>query len=993
MIPVTLQLTNFLSYRETVELNLEGIRIACIAGANGAGKSSILDGITWALFGQSRSKSDDDIVNRAAARNNEGAEVRYTFALENNQYRVIRQKQPHKAARLELQLLTSGGKWKSLSESRLRETQAAIENLLKMNYDTFINASFLLQGKADEFTMKTANKRKEILADLIGVNRWDEYKEAASTRRREAEGELQLLDARVADIEQELAEETERATALATAHAEERQISERLADKEALLAQLRRVETAVQHQQQIVHNLTQNLARARQMLAQSQARQAQRQQERETHQALLDQAEAIQARYAAWQQVDAAWQQWQSKETEFRRIQERRRPHEIAVAQAHSRLQQRQTNLETEATRISAMRRERDEVARQLSVRQKQLADLTARLETLTAQETAWHEARAQLQALQSERQLRQQEAEQWQTQQRRLEREQKEKEAVAQNLAEAQAAIASLTAQLAQLNADHQQLMGAMAERDTLQAEQPPLKQQMDKWKERITRLEEDAGSACPTCGQPLTAEHRQTVLDELRAQGKDAGNRYRQNQERMQALAQQIKQWETSVKQRPFLEREMPAQQQRQATAQARLAEIETHLLEWLSTGAPRLAQLQAELADDAAWQAQQHRVAELALAIQDKKHVEQERLTCQRAISTSEARLTEIDKAVAAWESTGIAELAVVQQQLEKEDFAHEARAALAALDEAAAAVQYDAAAQAAVVQERTPLADAPAAYQELKQAEAAVKPLADALADLARQIAEQQTQAADLETQHSSAAAQLAEMTANAQDTRAVERELFRLREEAVAAHQRVGAAQQRLDVLADLRQQQRRLAAERGDLTRRVQRLKMLEKACGRDGVQGLLIEHAIPEIEANANDLLERLTEGQMRVTFKTQRQLKTREELAETLDIHIMDSAGERPYENFSGGEQFRVNFAIRLALSRVLAKRAGARLQTLVIDEGFGSQDPQGRQRLVEAINAIHDDFACILVITHIDQLRDAFPTRIQVEKGSRGSTIVVS
>ena len=77
------------------------------------------------------------------------------------------------------------------------------------------------------------------------------------------------------------------------------------------------------------------------------------------------------------------------------------------------------------------------------------------------------------------------------------------------------------------------------------------------------------------------------------------------------------------------------------------------------------------------------------------------------------------------------------------------------------------------------------------------------------------------------------------------------------------------------------------------------------------------------------------------------------REDKKETLDIIISDAAGPREYELFSGGEAFRVNFAIRLALSRVLAQRAGARLQTLVIDEGFGSQDAEGRQRLIEAIN----------------------------------------
>jgi len=169
-------------------------------------------------------------------------------------------------------------------------------------------------------------------------------------------------------------------------------------------------------------------------------------------------------------------------------------------------------------------------------------------------------------------------------------------------------------------------------------------------------------------------------------------------------------------------------------------------------------------------------------------------------------------------------------------------------------------------------------------------------------------------------------------------------------------------------------------------------LKLLEKACGRNGVQALLIERALPEIEEQANDLLGRLTNDEMSIRFETQRQLKSRKAVAETLDIRLQDGKGERPYANFSGGEQFRVNFAIRLALSQLLARRAGVNLRTLVIDEGFGSQDPNGRQRLIEAINTVQDTFACILVITHVDALRDAFPTRIEVEKTDTGSRFVV-
>jgi exonuclease SbcC len=129
-----------------------------------------------------------------------------------------------------------------------------------------------------------------------------------------------------------------------------------------------------------------------------------------------------------------------------------------------------------------------------------------------------------------------------------------------------------------------------------------------------------------------------------------------------------------------------------------------------------------------------------------------------------------------------------------------------------------------------------------------------------------------------------------------------------------------------------------------------------------------------------------------MSVRFRTQRELKSRDALKETLDIQISDSAGVRDYEMYSGGEAFRVNFAIRLALSEMLAQRAGARLQTLVIDEGFGSQDEIGRQRLIEAINLVKPDFAKILVITHIDSLKDAFPARIEVEKTPQGSRVEI-
>jgi len=166
----------------------------------------------------------------------------------------------------------------------------------------------------------------------------------------------------------------------------------------------------------------------------------------------------------------------------------------------------------------------------------------------------------------------------------------------------------------------------------------------------------------------------------------------------------------------------------------------------------------------------------------------------------------------------------------------------------------------------------------------------------------------------------------------------------------------------------------------------------LARAFGKGGIQAMLIDSARPEIEEEANRLLSRMTDNRMHIKIETQRKT-LKGNIQETLDINISDELGTRSYEMFSGGEAFRINFALRIALSKLLARRVGAPLRTLIIDEGFGTQDSTGLERMKEAITSIEDDFDKILVITHIEELRDAFPTRIEVIKTADGSTIQVS
>ena len=170
--------------------------------------------------------------------------------------------------------------------------------------------------------------------------------------------------------------------------------------------------------------------------------------------------------------------------------------------------------------------------------------------------------------------------------------------------------------------------------------------------------------------------------------------------------------------------------------------------------------------------------------------------------------------------------------------------------------------------------------------------------------------------------------------------------------------------------------------------------KSLDEAFGKRGVQAMLIETVLPTIEDEANALLGRMTDNRMHLKLESQRERRSgKGEPIETLEIKIGDEMGTRSYEMFSGGEAFRINLALRIALSKVLAHRSGAPLPTLFIDEGFGTQDASGREKILDVIRAIEDDFEKIIVITHLDEVKEAFPVRIEVQKDESGSTFWIS
>ena len=165
---------------------------------------------------------------------------------------------------------------------------------------------------------------------------------------------------------------------------------------------------------------------------------------------------------------------------------------------------------------------------------------------------------------------------------------------------------------------------------------------------------------------------------------------------------------------------------------------------------------------------------------------------------------------------------------------------------------------------------------------------------------------------------------------------------------------------------------------------------LLVKAFGRDGIPALIIESAVPELEIIANEMLGSMSNGRHSLEFRTQRELKSRSGMAETLDIIVRDWAGERPYETFSGGEQLRIDYAIRFALAELLTRKAGSRIEWLVIDEGLGSQDKEHRDLVLEAIRNVASRFKKVFVITHVEEAQGAFQQQIRFENTQNGIEI---
>ena len=1013
MIPVRLELKNFLSYgTEAPPLEFDHFEVACLSGGNGEGKSALLDAMTWAVWGEARKSSgrrkpDEELI-RIGTRH---MKVSFTFDLEGTRYRVVRSFSRSETGKttssdLEFQLKDAeGDSYRPLTGSTQRETQARIDDTLGLDYDTFINSAFLLQGRSDEFTQKSPSQRKEILTRILNLSRYEALEDkardhwrAAKEREQRAAAEVDRLEDALEEVpeweetrdavREEIKDQEETLSAL---REKEKKLTQERADLEAKAREADSIQESIQALEDRIddhveeaESLGERIAEADELLADEEAVTA----AYEEHQALVEERSALEQtrdrHRTLRQKLDEKTTALQERRSEVERRLDRRKVErngfKESLDECESTLQQRD-DVETKLRNAQAARQQLQEQKR-IRWRRDRLNERKA--EAREAIVGARRQLKGEIETLRAQIEEEGEALEQVEELDQRIESLQARKET-----------RAALADRLKKVEQKGKTLSQAVQEQV---GELEAWRDEREREVEELERFRELDGEVCPTCGTELTDAHRQEVEATLRAHIEDLDAALQDARDRLQekkdARAELRQTYQRLREQRDDLEGVEEAlaraQEQRRAledTAESLAAHKERaeELKSRLESGtfAPSARrrwqackqQLAALTFDPDAFEALQNRASQLDRYTDRLQDIEKAAARRDEVARKIEEHNDEIEKLRSALEDGTVAE--EVQEEIES---------VRDRLDELA----FDPDRLQEVRERLQELSDAPDRHNALQNAKQNRKDwreqrarIQDRLADAREEKAELEDKHAELESDLEGKAELIEEQEVVSERVQAEEKTLSDLQQRLGKLDARLEQAEADREALDEAKEKREEAAAAR-------QRYKHLRAAFGKHGIPSLIIEETLPDIEERANRILDRLTDGRMHVRLETLKEKKSGG-TKETLEIIITDEHGvPRPYETYSGGESFRVNFALRVALAQLLAERSGVRVRTLVIDEGFGTQDETGIERLVEAIQAIREDFARILVITHLERLKRAFPVRIEVEKDpSVGST----
>ena len=1023
MIPQRIKLAGFLSYKEEQAIDFDTAPLWMLSGNNGSGKSSIFDGVTFALFGHHRGGSQNiaELINKESS----NLSVEFDFLLDKQLYRIKRTIRRNARGGItstqQISLKPQGQAWEAVPDtSKKTDFNSWIAEKISLNYETFTSSVLLLQGRAEKLLDAAPAGRATVLAGIVDLQRFQKLHEKANARKLDFKNKLDAVSHRADAIPSVSDAEYVEASLAIERHEELRDIARDKADNAlSLEEQARRW----------------NETRTRLNTQKERLQKAE---------ALLGESEKIEKGYARLRELQGVLPVIHTVLTNRGNYKEsQRRTDKFSKDQASVREQEDEAKnalKQAEQKKLSLSKAQEHDEQLVVKVNQR-LRELQGDLEKVRLAE----QHHAQLQQLKKDRQRLPENAEhdvltlqddvdrltelqrihpiltridlerhELGETQKQFDTQTKELKATKENgltLKGKQDAATSALQQIIQVKTD--------AERRVAVA-QAAQKQAQEALAE-FTRLSGETN--CTACGQPLTAEH---YAEEQQRREQAVSSSATELQTAQKELATITKRHADQLAEEQRLSKEVSQlrdayrdfdkeRTQSQANIKKLIAGLNLHYAElpndyahaidtksphdWTKTGYPnrdqlsimrkeieripnQKQQLQAfrKAANDArAIDARIHSAHEQLEQLQvgitpdelKKLRGEHQELTAneesfRNAIQARKQNLRQCDSDISKLRETlnnAQVHLTHLRGQLEKEESTqiHCTEAIVQGMENLPEAWRFSVedaglSDQAKWKTERDDLLEAEieTKFKQLEQARHGQTIIRESITELQTEV--------DSFSDESK------------QSTEQAKANVFAARQELDAADKELRDVQQRKSLLDTHRHQRQALGDEFRKIDGEHNKHKILTELLGRDRLQRHLVRKAERQIVDHANSMLDRLSDGKLFLKLVGSDD-GTSADKALDLECHNRITGGAPINVAFlSGSQRFRVAVSLALAIGQY-ASRQHRPIESVIIDEGFGCLDRQGRQVMIQELHNLREHLHCILLVSHQEEFAEAF------------------
>ncbi len=186
MRPLRLEIEGFTAFKDLVTLDMEDLDLFAITGPTGAGKSSLIDAICYALYGKVPRVANE--VASCISQDRDRMRVTYEFAAAGERYRVFRETRRRGTPNVRLERCVEGD-WRAVVD-RARDVNAQVSEIVGLDYEGFTRSVILPQGQFQEFLAGSAEKRRAVLSSLLRLEVYERMRKRASTMAGETKIKL-----------------------------------------------------------------------------------------------------------------------------------------------------------------------------------------------------------------------------------------------------------------------------------------------------------------------------------------------------------------------------------------------------------------------------------------------------------------------------------------------------------------------------------------------------------------------------------------------------------------------------------------------------------------------------------------------------------------------------------------------------------------------------------------------------------------------------------